>query len=114
MNTLSISPSPTTTSPACNNFRTGALSSNAASQGEVSPSDSNARVERDTRRLINAAIITAVAMVWFGLRHPVALAMIVCIGGSAVFLVGAICWNGHRGNAEIGVSDTQGRDGGAL
>lgn len=111
MNTLLIPPP---TSPE-GTFSQGAASSHAAPQGEVSSSsDSHHRIDRDTRRLINASMITAVAMLWFGLRYPVALAMIVCIGGSSALLIGAICWNGHRGDTEIGVSDTQGRDGGAL
>ena len=114
MKTLLVPQSPTPTSPACNSFRTVALSSNEASQGEVSPSDTNARIDRDTRRLIHAATLAAVAMLWLGLRSPVVLAMIVCIGGSAALIIAAIFWNGHRGDAEIGVGDTQGRDGRSL
>jgi len=111
MKTLFVPLSPTPTSPAFN-FRTDAQSSNEAVQGEVSPSDTNARIDRDTRRLIHAATLAAVAALWLGLRYPLVLAMIVCISGSAALLIAAILWQGHRGDAEIGVADTQGRDGG--
>ena len=107
MNTLSIPPH---TSPE-GTFSQGAASSHAAPQGEASSSsDSHHRIDRDTRRLINAAMIAAVAMLWFGLRHPIALAMILCIGGSSFLIIAVCCWNGHRGDAEIGVGDTQGRN----
>lgn len=107
MNTLSI---PTTASPE-GKFHQGAVSPHAAPQGEVSSSsDSHHRIDRDTRRLINASMIAAVAMLWFGLRYPVALAMIFCIGGSAAVIIFVCCWNGHRGDQVIGVGDTQGRD----
>lgn len=32
------------------------------------------------------------------------------LAGTGVLLAGAICYAHHRGNAEIGVGDTQGRE----
>lgn len=46
-----------------------------------------------------------------------ALQIVLCalgLIGTGVLLVGAICYAHHRGDAEIGVSDTQGRETGAL
>ena len=115
MNTLSI---PHHTSPE-GTFRQGAASPKAAPQGEASPSireleDSFnhqcAQLERDWKILVWSAVITAAVAMWLVIYHPAVFAVAFCIALSAATIVGIYCWAAHRGDTEIGVSDTQGRD----
>jgi hypothetical protein len=105
MKTLSLSP---------NSSAEGDFSRASGSSPEIQAEDfysaEQARIDREANATITgvalAAFLAGIAVILFPVEACVVLLALIVIGGGYL-------WTTHRGDAEIGVSDTQGRDGGA-
>ena len=114
MNTLSVHPQPS----AEGTFSQGPVPSHTGPQAEASPSahDLTTTDERITRDLNTLNSVVPVACVFAGaalVSFPIASAVVLMFVVSAGAVWFLYSWATHRGDTEIGVSDTQGRDGGA-
>ena len=68
------------------------------------------RLWRDVCLLIKTALVLVMIAIPIAMVFPKAFSFGVCLLVSSLTLMGVYCWASHRGDAEIGVSDTQGRD----
>ena len=72
------------------------------------------RLWREAARWFNGACVAIAVATVLVFRYPRVMAVILCIAVSAVIIVFLFCWAVYRGDPEIGVSDTQGRDNSTL
>ena len=106
-------------------FSRGAASPHAAPQGEASfpshfrpdddagnPINGTLAADDALRMLAIGAGLVVAGIILVAFIAPVAAIAFICVFFSGMAIAGAVLFADNRGNREIGVSDTQGRDGG--